>query len=91
MAMVGSPNRDRSGWITVRGVGSLSDWQRLRRALSDLGPMRSVALRVASDDRVQFEVDFAGGRSQLIRSVTGVEGLSECEDPAAESPTFCFR
>ncbi|MEQ8259328.1 MAG: DUF2066 domain-containing protein [Alcanivorax sp.] len=82
---------DRSGWITVRGVRSLSDWQRLRQALADLGPMRSVALRVASDDRVQFEVDFAGGRSQLIRSVTGVEGLSECDDPAAESPTFCFR
>ena len=82
---------DRSGWITVRGVQSLTDWQRLRQALSDLGPMRSVALRVASDDRVQFEVDFAGGRSQLIRSVTGVEGLSECEEPAAESPTFCFR
>ena len=53
--------------------------------------MRSVALRVASDDRVQFEVDFAGGRSQLIRSVTGVEGFSECEEPAAESPTFCLR
>ncbi len=82
---------DRSGWITVRGVQSLTDWQRLRQALSDLGPMRSVALRVASDDRVQFEVDFAGGRSQLIRSVTGVGGLSECEEPAAESPTFCFR
>ena len=82
---------DRSGWITVRGVHSLSDWQRLRQALSDLGPMRSVALRVASDDRVQFEVDFAGGRSQLIRSVTGVEGFSECEEPAAESPTFCLR
>lgn len=82
---------DRSGWITVRGVQSLTDWQRLRQALSDLGPMRSVALRVASDDRVQFEVDFAGGRSQLIRSVTGVGGLSECEEPAAASPTFCFR
>jgi uncharacterized protein len=82
---------DRSGWITVRGVRRLSDWQRLRQALSDLGPMRSVALRVASDDRVQFEVDFAGGRPQLIRSVTGVEGLSECEAPAAQSPTFCFR
>jgi hypothetical protein len=27
----------------------------------------------------------------LIRSVTGVGGLSECEEPAAESPTFCFR
>ena len=63
----------------------------MRQALSDLRPMRSVALRVASDDRVQFEVDFAGGRSQLIRSVTGVGGLSECEEPAAESPTFCFR
>jgi len=83
---------DRSGWITVRGVRSLSDWQRLRRALAELGPMRSVALRVASDDRVQFEVDFAGGRSQLIRTVSGVAGLSECDEPsAAESPTFCFR
>lgn len=82
---------DRSGWITVHGVRRLSDWQRLRQALAELGPMRSVALRVASDDRVQFEVDFAGGRAQLIRSVARVEGLSECEDPAAESPTFCLR
>ena len=70
---------------------SVQDAANFNQALSDLGPMRSVALRVASDDRVQFEVDFAGGRSQLIRSVTGVEGLSECDDPAAESPTFCFR
>ncbi len=82
---------DKSGWITVRGVGSLSAWHRLRRALADLGPMRAVALRVASDDRVQFEVDFAGGRAQLIRSVAGVEGLDECQDPASDTPTFCYR
>lgn len=82
---------DKSGWITVRGVRSLSAWHRLRQALAEMAPMRSVALRVASDDRVQFEVNFAGGRSQLIRSVAGVEGLSECQDPAYETPTFCLR
>ena len=81
----------RSARLAVEGPTYPSSTRRLRQALSELGPMRSVALRVASDDRVQFEVDFAGGRSQLIRSVTGVGGLSECEEPAAESPTFCFR
>jgi len=88
---VGAALVDKSNWITVRGVESLRDWQRLRQALADLGPMRSVALRVASGDRVQFEADFAGGRSQLVRSVAGVEGLRECDDPAVASPTFCYR
>lgn len=82
---------DKSDWITVRGVRSLTAWHRLRQALAELLPMRSVALRVASDDRVQFEVDFAGGRSQLIRSVAGLEGVNECGEPTSESPTFCYR
>ncbi len=77
--------------ITVRGVSTLSAWHRLRTELTDLGPVRDVALRVASDDRVQFEMAFSGGRAELARLVSSLDALRDCGDPAAPPLTYCLR
>ena len=77
--------------ITVRGVSTLSAWHRLRTELTDLGPVRDVALRVASDDRVQFEMAFSGGRAELARLVSSLDALRDCGDPSAPPLTYCLR
>ncbi|MBM7334341.1 MAG: DUF2066 domain-containing protein [Alcanivorax sp.] len=77
--------------VTVRGVRTLKQWHDLYRALADSGPLRGVALRVVSDDRVQFELDFSGGRAQLERLMAGVAGLTACGDAAAPPLTYCLR
>lgn len=76
--------------ITVRGVRTLKQWHDLYRALSEPGPVHGVALRVASGDRVQFTMDFNGGRAQLHYLVSGVGGLRECDDGAAAPLTYCL-
>lgn len=76
--------------ITVRGVRTLKQWHELYRALSEPAPVHGVALRVASDDRVQFAMDFNGGRAQLHYLVSGVGGLRACDDDAVARLTYCL-
>ncbi|GAA5128239.1 DUF2066 domain-containing protein [Alloalcanivorax gelatiniphagus] len=77
--------------ITVRGVRTLKQWHDLYLALADLGPLRGVALRVASADRVQFELDFSGDRAQLERLMAGLPGLTGCTDASSPPLTYCLR
>ncbi|MFP1679829.1 DUF2066 domain-containing protein [Alloalcanivorax sp. C16-2] len=77
--------------ITVRGVDTLGAWHRLYQELADLGPVRKVALRVVSDDRVQFELAFSGDRAELARLVASLDAVRDCGDPTAPPLTYCLR